>query len=263
MLHNIILINSCSGQLKKGVKYFPKYIKQFIKPKYNIISSEHSSNNIFFNSADSYSDLQNYKTSINIGGDHSITISTGAKSLNYYEDVKFIWIDAHPDINTYDKSSSKNFHGMPLAFLTGLDKSIKFPFIKKYLKMENIFYIGIRDIDCFEREIIDKYNIEYITTEKVNSNYEDVSNELKKFINNKPIHLSFDVDSLDPKYISTTGTMVKNGLDIIPAKYILDTILNEEHVVGLDIVEMNLDLDVKNRKKSLDNFRYLFSHIFN
>lgn len=263
MLNNIILINSCSGQLKKGVKYFPKYIKQFIKPKYNIITSDHDFDNIFFNSSDSYLYLNNYKKSINIGGDHSITISTGAKSLNYYNDVKFIWIDAHPDINTYNKSITKNFHGMPLAFLTGLDKSIYFPFIKNYLKMENLFYIGIRDIDNFEREIIDKYNIKYITSEKVNSNYENVYNELKTFINNKPVHLSFDVDSLDPKHISTTGTIVKNGLDIIPAKHILDKILYEQNVVGLDIVEMNLDLDRKNREKSLDNFRYLFSHIFN
>ena len=58
---------------------------------------------------------------INIGGDHSMAIASVADSLQKYNDLKVIWIDAHPDINTRKSSSTQNYHGMPLAFLSGLD----------------------------------------------------------------------------------------------------------------------------------------------
>ena len=93
---------------------------------------------------------------INIGGDHSMAIATVADSLNRVPPgkLKVIWFDAHPDINTYKSSISKNYHGMPLGYLTGLCKSHYFPFITNYLNFENLLYIGIRDIDEYEKKII-------------------------------------------------------------------------------------------------------------
>ena len=77
---------------------------------------------------------------INIGGDHSMSIATVADSLNRYkqDNLKVLWFDAHPDINTYKSSKSKNVHGMPLGYLTGLCKSNNFPFIVNHLNFNNL-----------------------------------------------------------------------------------------------------------------------------
>ena len=69
--------------------------------------------------------------------------------------------------------------------------------------------------------------------------YENIS----KFIGNSPVHISFDVDSIDPQYISSTGTSVSNGIELQQAIYLLTKLLDNKKVINLDIVEMNLDID--------------------
>lgn len=174
--------------------------------------------------------LKNDKnTNINIGGDHSMSISTVGSSLNNFgSDVKVIWIDAHADINTYFSSPSKNFHGMPLSFLTGLDKFNDFYFIKNLLKFENLCYIGIRDLDPNEIKIIKKHSIKTIESKYFNTNKNKIFGDIIKWIDNKPIHLSIDVDSLDPLYMQFTGTRAPNAviksivLKILFNDYIID-----------------------------------------
>lgn len=264
-LNNIILCPSSAGQLKKGVKFFPNLIKNFVKPEFNIHKYQQHINfdNIYINSNSIYNKCIKINNNICIGGDHSISIATGASSLNKFKNTKFIWIDAHADINTYKESKSKNFHGMPLSFLTGLDYNISFSFIKNLLPFQNICYIGLRDVDPYEYHILKKNNIQYIDYQTVNNDYNKSYKILKNFINNDPVHLSFDVDSINPEFISTTGTIVENGLDLKPTKKLLNLILNNEKVICLDIVEMNMHINNHDYKKSLNNFRYLFSNIFN
>lgn len=202
ILKNIILCPSHSGQLKKGVKYFPYIIKSQIKPKYKVINTFINKNNIIHDNTQIYNNCIKYKNHICIGGDHSITIGTGAASLNKYKNIKFIWIDAHADINTYSSSHSKNYHGMPLAYLTGIERDTRFSFIKNKLSFKNLCYIGLRDVDIYERKVINNKNINTISWESVNSDYYNCYEMyLKKFINNSPVHISFDVDSINPKYI--------------------------------------------------------------
>ena len=101
------------------------------------------------------------ETPFTIGGDHSIAIGSVAGSLDFYKkDVSVIWVDAHADINTYEASETKNLHGMPLSFLTGLDTS----FINmngNELLLDRLLYYGLRDVDKFEQELLDsrKYTI--------------------------------------------------------------------------------------------------------
>jgi arginase len=199
--------------------------------------------------------------SINIGGDHSIAIGTGAASLNKYRGVKFIWIDAHADINTYDSSLSKSFHGMPLSYLTGLDYNKSFPHVSNKLKFDNIYYAGIRDLDPFEWKTVIKNDIKYSVASEINAHPEYFYKKLSKYINNSPIHISFDVDSIDPKYIPSTGTPVSNGLELNAIKSLMDNLMRKENVVGLDIVEMNTDID--DDKTSVNNFKYVFADIVN
>ncbi len=259
---NIILCPSFSGQKKKGVKFFPQLIKPYIKSKYNIHNTE-IYNNVFFDNLQIYNNCMNFDKHICIGGDHSIAIGTCAASLNKHKNVKFIWIDAHADINTFNASFSKNYHGMPLAYLTGLDNNKYFSFIKNKLKYNNIFYIGLRDIDNFESNVIKEKKINTVSCKDVNNNYLDIYNKLKKYIDNSPIHISFDVDSVNPKYISSTGTIVENGLELTPIKKLLQLLYLNENVVALDIVEMNMEINKQDYFSSLNNFKYIFSDIFN
>ena len=110
---------------------------------------------------------------------------------------------------------------MPLGYLTGLDYRKNFSFIKNTLPFQNILYIGLRDIDNYEKNILNTCNIKQISCEEVNDNPHKVIRTIQKFINNDPFHLSFDVDSLDPSVMSSTGTPVKNGIMLKPMKKVL------------------------------------------
>jgi arginase len=88
----------------------------------------------------------NTKT-LNIGGDHTMGLGTISAFLECFQDKEkmIIWIDAHADVNTRKASESGHYHGMPVAFLLGLDKDEKFP------KPEQLIYVGLRDVDPFEK----------------------------------------------------------------------------------------------------------------
>ena len=194
---------------------------------------------------------------INIGGDHSMSIATVAHSLRRNRHTKIVWIDAHADINTYEMSSSKNLHGMPLSFLSGLDKEVKFSFLKRYLNLDNLYYIGLRDLDDFENYILQKYKIKQLSVEDFNKEKWD---NLFEFIDEQDIHLSLDVDSLDPSYIPSTGTPVKQGLKLPRVLDFLDNI--NSNVYNIDLVELNTMIgNKKDVKKSIKNTRKLFKKL--
>ena len=258
MLKNVILAASKSGQLHNGVKIFPSIIKNYIKKDFIVSYVEDNHDNLFKFSQDLYEANRKVYNTINIGGDHSISIATGASSLNKYEDVKFIWIDAHADIHTKESSPSKNYHGMPLSFLTGLDYDARFSFIKNRLPFQNLLYVGLRDIEPFEFNTLRYNHIPSFLSEQVNKDCINVYENISKFIGNSPVHISFDVDSIDPQYISSTGTSVSNGLELQQAIYLLTKLLDNKKVINLDIVEMNLDIDTPNISTSLSSFSDLF-----
>ena len=240
MFRRAILSKNKFGQMKSGVEKTPDILKEYLHPHTEVYSVSQCGN-LFEHLNELY--LKNKSINkdkvVNLGGDHSMTIATGAHSLNNYSNTKFIWIDAHPDINTFTSSETKNFHGMPLAYLCGLFKHQELQFLHNYLPFENILYIGIRDIDSFESKIIREKNISYITpSDCIDIIY--VINKIKNFIGDNPVHLSFDVDSLDPLYIKSTGTPVANGLSIKTTKTIINEILTNHNVINIDITELNL-----------------------
>lgn len=126
-----------------------------------------------------------------LGGDHSIASSSTMASVQKHpRDLEVIWIDAHPDIHTYNSSVSGNTHGTPLSICTGLEKRHWASRINlDLLPFERLIYVGIRDIDDWEREIIDKHNIKHYSVS-------EIMDHIKKTDN--PLHISFDVDALDP-----------------------------------------------------------------
>ena len=255
----IILFPQNLGQKKSGIEKAPLEISQFINNKTHIIKKIKNNGNLFTNINKLYK-LNNITKGkiINIGGDHSMCIATIADTLNKYPDAKIIYFDAHADINTYKSSNSKNYHGMPLSFITGIDKDVRFNFIKNILPFENLLYIGSRCFDKFEISEIYKKNIKFITSDEINNNFTESLKKIIDFVGKSPIHISFDVDSIDPKYIPSTGTPVKNGIELNNAITILDH-LNNKNIVKLDISELNLDIGSKNdSKKSIINTEHLF-----
>jgi len=170
---------------------------------------------------------------LTIGGDHSISLSTVASSVHKYkEDLTVVWVDAHADIHTLASSCTKNLHGMPLGCLLGHDNIYNLPEIKP----EQIVYIGLRDLDPYESAIIEELGIERYDMEYLKDNsLEDVLTNI--YNKSGAIHLSFDIDVLDPKYIACTGTPVEGGLTFNEGKKIINKLLPK--IVSADIVEFN------------------------
>ena len=143
---------------------------------------------------------------------------------------------------------------MPLSFLTGIDSNQNFNFIKKLLKFQNLLYIGIRDIDKFEKQVIQNNNINIISVDEINNELYNSIDKINNFIGNDPIHLSFDVDSLDPSILQCTGTKVDNGLYLEETLEIIK-IINQKNLVNTDIAELNLDVgDLDDKLNSINVF---------
>jgi arginase len=207
--------------------------------------------------------LQKGQFNINLGGDHSIAAATVQPLLTHYkDDLLVIWIDAHADLNTYDSSLTKNIHGMPVGALTGLmdhwykyDKSIRSNYNKQStLAMQNLLYIGIRDLDPFEQETIITHKIPHFPT---------YTSEVIQTIKAHPaqqIHISCDIDSMDPHIMPSTGTPVPNGLAL---KNVLNIIkAAKPRLIGFDLVEFNPLLGNKRQvRTTLNNIHRILTKV--
>lgn len=261
----IILFPHYLGQTKPGVEKAPKYLKKVINKKKHNIYDVKVTDDFFTNIKNLYDMNEKIKGDrINIGGDHSMSIATIAYTLNKYPNAKVIYFDAHADINTYEKSKSKHYHGMPLSFVTGIDHDKNFDFIKKTLKFENLLYIGGRCWDIFERDLVYKHNIKHIDPDELNNDYENAMNKILAFSANSPVHLSFDVDCMDKSIVPSTGTAVKGGIKLDTGKKVLEGIKNHTNLVNVDITELNLDIGTsKEGSVSGKNTIYLFKSFLN
>ena len=191
-------------------------------------------------------ELRNDQFVFTIGGDHSCGIGTVAGALNYNPDIRIIWVDAHADINTPETSPSGNVHGMPLAFHLGLIKDQNVRELTKWvpqLKPENIAYIGLRDVDPGEVQILKDMGIRAYTAKDVkDQGVQNILAEVRSDLdpdNQQEFHISFDVDALDPKFIPSTGTPVMEGLDLIEGQAILREFALTGRLTSLDLAEVN------------------------
>ncbi len=167
-----------------------------------------------------------------IGGDHTVSISSIYASNEYclYNNNKLgvLWFDAHADFNTMQSSPSYNLHGMPVSVLCGHD--LKILSFGNFLKPCQFAYYGLRDVDSLELERMQEYNMLILENE----------NELDEWIKNYDcIHLSFDMDCLDPSDFSGVNTQVKNGPSIKNINKMLDRIRESNKLISMDIVEYN------------------------
>ncbi|MBI5976023.1 arginase [Staphylococcus canis] len=187
-----------------------------------------------------------------LGGDHSLSIGSIAGVSAHYDDLGVIWYDAHGDLNLAEESPSGNVHGMPLRILAGEgdEQLVNVGGHGPKVKPENIVLIGMRDLDYGERDYIKKHNIKTYTMADIDAlGIERVIHESVDYLKDKTdgIHLSFDVDALDPSETPGTGTKVIGGLTYRETHYALELLQKSGLITSLDLVEVNPLLDEGNR----------------
>ncbi len=191
-----------------------------------------------------------------LGGDHSMSIGTIAGIAGHCREqnkrLGVIWIDAHADINTADTSPSGNIHGMPVAVsigigareLTGVGGEFK------KLEPENIVMIGLRSVDFGEKQIIREKNItSYTMTDIDKLRIDRVVEEALEYLGDRVdhIHVSFDLDSVDPSIVPGVGTPVPGGLTYREAHLAMEIIAERGALSSLEVAEVNPILDTKNQ----------------
>eukprot|EP00545_Synedropsis_sp_CCMP1620_P011964 CAMPEP_0119012786 /NCGR_PEP_ID=MMETSP1176-20130426/7581_1 /TAXON_ID=265551 /ORGANISM="Synedropsis recta cf, Strain CCMP1620" /LENGTH=360 /DNA_ID=CAMNT_0006965811 /DNA_START=73 /DNA_END=1158 /DNA_ORIENTATION=+ len=186
-----------------------------------------------------------------LGGDHSIGIGSLAGVLRNRPNTGVLWIDAHADINIPDISESGNMHGMPIGMLMegvspdfsklpGFDWLIDGP----RLRPDQIVYVGLRDVDGAERSIIRKLGIPAFTMHDIDHHgigkvMDMALNHLLKDDSNRPLHLSYDIDAVDPVLAPATGTTVRGGLNFREAHFVAEAVAMSGNLASADIVELN------------------------
>jgi arginase len=194
-----------------------------------------------------------------LGGDHCLAIGSIAAVANHCRErgkrLRVIWLDAHADFNTHEVTPSGNVHGMPVACLCGLGPDVltgiggHVPAIRP----EQLRLIGIRSVDQGEKRLVkeyglDVYDMRYIDEVGMKRTMEaalagvDVDTHL---------HVSFDIDFLDPGIAPGTGTRVPGGPDYREAQLVMEMIADTGRMASLDIVELNPLLDKRNRTAHL------------
>lgn len=189
-----------------------------------------------------------------IGGDHSIGLGSVSGASKQLDNLCVLWIDAHGDINTYKTSGSRNMHGMPLAALMGEGDSrlVNLYYEGVKIKYENVMLIGCRDLDLGEEELIEKRGLKVLRMVDIREHgIEESINQVLERIESshiENIHISLDIDSVDPKYAPGTGTDVDNGFSPDELKSYLTAIINTGKLRSMGLVELNPLLDDKDFK---------------
>lgn len=195
-----------------------------------------------------------------IGGDHSTAIGSIAGISNYCrkrnKTLGLIWIDAHADMNTEDTTPSGNIHGMPLAVALGLGhkKLININGFSPKVKVENVALIGIRDVDFLESKNINKLNLTVHTMTEIDKVgiHRIIAKVLSEFKNKVDyIHISFDMDGIDPDFAEGVGTPVPGGLTYRESQLLMEMVADCGCMNSLEILEVNPILDNKNKTADL------------
>lgn len=191
-----------------------------------------------------------------LGGDHSIAIGSLAGIAKHYDNLGVIWYDAHGDLNTEETSPSGNIHGMPLAASLGLghEKLTKIHGYAPKLKPENIVIIGARALDDGEKEMIRRTGIKVYTMHEIDrKGMAQVMDETLAYLRERidGLHLSLDLDGLDPNEAPGVGTPVIGGLSYRESHLAMEMIAESDLLTSSEFVEVNPILDEKNKTATL------------
>jgi len=193
---------------------------------------------------------QNGNFALTLGGDHSVAAGSVAATIEHRPETGIIWVDAHGDLNTPATSPSGNMHGMPLGLLLGLCDTSTLPGFEwladtPMLRPDQIVFVGLRDLDGPERDVIRTMGIRAYTMQHVDK--WGIGKVMDMAINHfrgsdgslPPLHLSYDIDAVDPEQAPATGTVVRGGFNFREAHYIAEAVSETGMLGSMDLVEVN------------------------
>ncbi|WP_078382519.1 arginase [Sutcliffiella halmapala] len=187
-----------------------------------------------------------------LGGDHSIAIGTIAGLAKHYPNMGVIWYDAHGDLNTGETSPSGNIHGMPLAVSLGLGNPTLTGIggYETKIKPENIVIIGARSLDEGEKVLIKEKGIKVFTMHEIDRmGMTAVMEEAIAYLKERTdgVHLSLDLDGLDPHDAPGVGTPVLGGISYRESHLAMEMLEEANILTSAEFVEVNPILDERNK----------------
>src|SRR5262245_33053958 len=199
--------------------------------------------------------LDDGRVPIVLGGDHSIAIGTLGGLAARYGPGATLWFDAHGDLNTPETTPSGNIHGMPLAAALGLGgpRFDNPSWTRPMLEPERVAVIGARDLDPGERELIAELGLAVHSMSELDRRGIEavVGDALERAVGAAFVHISLDMDGLDPEVAPGVGTAVRGGLTYREAHLAMELVAESGLLTCLDIVEVNPILDRQNATAAL------------
>jgi arginase len=185
-----------------------------------------------------------------LGGDHSIAIGTVSGVARNSGRTGVIWLDAHADFNTPETSPSGNIHGMPLSVLTGRGHPdlVTIGGEGASVRTEDVVILGLRSVDLEERRLLREAGIRVYTMKEIDAY--GIASVVRRALGGLShldrVHLSFDLDVVDPGIAPGVGTPVRGGVTYREAHLVMELINEAEIITSLDVVEVNPILDDRN-----------------
>jgi len=206
-----------------------------------------------------YAELSAGRMPIMLGGDHCLAIGSISAVARHCraqnKKLRVLWFDAHADFNTATMTPSGNIHGMPVACLCGQgpQELISIGGHVPALKAKEIRQIGIRSVDAGEKRLVHDMGIEVFDMRFIDEMGMRHAMELALALvdANTHLHVSLDVDFLDPDIAPGVGTTVRGGPTYREAQLCMEMIADTGRLASLDIVELNPALDVRNKTAEL------------
>lgn len=203
--------------------------------------------------------LEQDKFCITVGGDHSIAIASGLASLKKHNNLGLIWIDAHLDYNTFETTITGNLHGLPLAALNGLNKDLSIFHQGNFFNPKNTVVVGYR---AFEDNALDEINNIKMMGVTVWTTKDIKEMGIKKIMdmaykialnNTDGIHISFDLDVIDPNIAKGVTVKEKNGINLDEVHEIINYLNENNNIKSFDLVEYNPINDTDNKTLEIAN----------
>ena len=193
-----------------------------------------------------------------LGGDHALSLGSVAGIANHAaragRPLFVLWLDAHSDYHTPQTTDSGNLHGTPLGYVTGRDGFDGFPPVANPVPQENICLLGLRSVDAAERAALERTAIHRHDMREIDER--GIARPLAAFLDrvsaaNGLLHVSLDVDFLDPTFAPAVGTTVPGGATLREGHLVMEMICDSGLMSSLDLVELNPFLDERGRTAQL------------
>jgi len=189
-----------------------------------------------------------------LGGDHALSLGTVLGAMRHADEAGrplfVLWLDAHSDFHTPKTTASGNLHGTPLGYVTGQPGFEGFPPLPSALPQERIAIIGLRSVDPAERAGLQETGITRVDMRDIDET--GIAKPLQSFLDrvaaeNGLLHVSLDVDFLDPGVAPAVGTTVPGGATIREGHLVMEMLHDSGLMTSLDLVELNPFLDERGR----------------